>query len=58
MPCDNEKELANNIMKIINDDLLSKEMSINNINKIKKYTIESMTKDHINILNKLLKRTS
>ena len=58
VPCDNEKELANNIMKIINDDLLSKEMSINNINKIKKYTIESMTKDHINILNKLLKRTS
>lgn len=50
-----QEELANKITHIINNDKLKEEMSKNNINKIKKYTIENMSKEHIRIFKEILK---
>lgn len=49
------KELANKINIILQDDLLRRKMSVNNIKKIKGYTIEKMALRHIDIFNQIRK---
>lgn len=55
IPIDNESELANKIMTIIDNRELRLNMSINNIEVMKKYTIENMALKHIEIFNNILK---
>lgn len=52
---DNIKQLEESINKIIKNDVLSKKMSLENLNKIQDYTIEQMTKTHIEIINAISK---
>lgn len=47
VPIENAKELANKINLVLSNDNLRNNMSINNLSKIKKYTIENMAKTHI-----------
>lgn len=54
VPVDNIEELKNAIERIISDEKLQKTMSKNNIEKIKKYTIENMAKVHVEIFEKIL----
>lgn len=47
IPSNDKDSLANKIVEILSSDSLEKSMSNNNINKIKKYTIEEMVNTHI-----------
>lgn len=51
---ENIQQLRKSIEKILNDEQLSKCMTKNNIEKIKKYTIENMAVEHIKIFEKIL----
>lgn len=54
VPVDDEEILANKISIALNDKILLKEMSINNLNKIRKYTIENMAKEHMVIFSEFM----
>lgn len=56
IPTNNSKELYEKTIKIIEDDGLRKNMSLNNIEKIRKYTIENMAIEHMNIFKKIFKK--
>ena len=51
---DNYNEIANKINELINNPILRKKVSLENLKKIKDYTIESMAKQHIEIFNKII----
>lgn len=55
VPVEDESILNNKIKTILNDANKRKIMSINNINKIKNYSIENMAIEHIRIFEKYLK---
>lgn len=52
---ENEKQLTGAIEKIINDENLRNNMSNNNVEKIKKYTIENMALEHKKIFEKIIR---
>jgi glycosyltransferase involved in cell wall biosynthesis len=51
VPADNINELADKTCEILTDEKMAKEMSNNNLNEIRNYTIESMVEDHMTVLN-------
>lgn len=53
VPVDDEKILAEKISIALKDDELLEKMAINNLRKIKQYTIENMAKVHMDIFAKL-----
>lgn len=55
IPVGDENILAEKINLIINDASLLSEMSKNNIQKIKNYSIENMAKQQMNIFNEIIK---
>lgn len=56
VPVDNDSELANKINIILSDDNLRRKISLNNLNKIKNYTIENIAKKHIEVFNNFLSK--
>lgn len=53
---DDEVDFANKISLILSDDELREKISDNNLNKIKKYTIENMVDKHIEIFEDIVSR--
>lgn len=53
IPIDDKKELADKITKIIDDEDLRLNMSINNIKTIEEYTIENMALRHMDIFKSI-----
>ena len=53
VPIEDEQLLAEKINVILNDMNLQRQMSINNLHKIKRYTIENMTERHYEVLNNM-----
>ena len=53
VPIENTQLLAEKINVILNDIDLQKQMSINNLHKIKRYTIENMAEKHYQTLNNM-----
>ena len=53
-PVNDSKNLAEKIRKVMKDNELSAKMSKNNLIKIKKYTIENMAKETMEILESIL----
>lgn len=53
VPVDDERTLAEKISIALKDDKLLEKMAINNLEKIKQYTIENMAKVHMDIFAKL-----
>lgn len=51
-----EKKLANRMMRLLNDNSIIEIIAKNNIEKIKQYTIENMAKQHFIILNKIIEK--
>lgn len=51
---ENSDQLAEAVLKILKNSELNKKMSENNILKSKKYTIQTMSTQHINIFNQIL----
>jgi glycosyltransferase involved in cell wall biosynthesis len=54
VPVDNQDILIEKINTILNDDKLKKKMAINNLERIKSYTIEKMAIRHFSIFRKVL----
>lgn len=54
IPVENEKVLSEKINKILDNDDLRTNMSLESLEKIKSYTIQNMAKEHINIFNNFL----
>lgn len=54
IPVNNAKELAIKIELILSNPKKLDEMSVNNVEKIKKYTVENMAEEHIEIFKKFL----
>lgn len=54
VPVNDEMAIAEKINTIINNDKLRKKMSVNNLEKIKRYTIEQMAITHMKIFKKIL----
>ncbi|MPQ44411.1 glycosyltransferase [Clostridium tarantellae] len=54
VPANNIKKLSDRIGQILNNEELRKNMCINNLKKVKKYTIENMANIHIDYFNKLI----
>lgn len=52
---ENQKQLSEAMKEVINNENLRNTMSKNNIEKIKKYTIENMALEHKNIFEKIIK---
>jgi glycosyltransferase involved in cell wall biosynthesis len=50
VPTDNHEEIANKCNDLLNDKNKLYEMSVNNLNKIKSYTIDNMASRHIEVL--------
>lgn len=54
VPVDDNIELYNKIKLLMDEDVLREKISLNNLNKIKKYTIENMSNRHIEIFKQIL----
>ncbi|WP_278848002.1 glycosyltransferase family 4 protein [Megamonas hypermegale] len=53
---DDVKDLANKVEIILDDEYLCKKINKNNLKLAKKYTIENMVKEHLEIFNKILEK--
>lgn len=51
VPAEDPKKLASKINELMRDDLLRKMMAENNLQKIRKYTIENMARSHIEVVS-------
>lgn len=55
IPTENSVILREKIKKILRDEILKEKMGKNNLDKIKKFTIEAMAEEHLNIFDYLIK---
>ncbi len=55
VPVNDDQQLAARCVEILSNEMLSRQMKINNLEKIKDYTVEKMAEVHLRVFERFLK---